>query len=477
MRRSISGVVPALLVLLSSCTGMVQQDLDRTHEKLAALQELVSNVNQNLTSLQQIVAELDDSHTVSTVTPVGKDGYDLSFRDGKVVRISYGKDGVDGIVHPVGVKAGTDGFYYWTVDGEFMKDADGNPVRASAGDGKDAVAPILKATEEGWMISLDGGNTFNIIATADEVAGVGVFKDAYVEPDKVCLVLWNGEVLEIAKYVPLHVSFAGQVRDTVVISGGEKLRIPFEVVLEGDAKEPVVVTSGTDGTYFSEVTMDEGAATGTVTVSAPAEYTEGYILLSATCEGVSALKMIVFKPRVVKPADAVVYVPVGKDGGPRSFSYEANFEYIVNAKAGSWATAEPKSDGTGVMFQVKPNTGLEIRVCELTVSPKNNPDFVVTTFRVIQASPEWSVYPRTIEVPAEGGDFDAWLTAPAEHELTTEVSDDWISTGQVLAEGIMRLKIHVDPLPEDVESRTGTIDVRSGTLYFNQITIVQKSSK
>ena len=153
MRRSISGVVPALLVLLSSCTGMVQQDLDRTHEKLAALQELVSNVNQNLTSLQQIVAELDDSHTVSTVTPVGKDGYDLSFRDGKVVRISYGKDGVDGIVHPVGVKAGTDGFYYWTVDGEFMKDADGNPVRASAGDGKDAVAPVLKATEEGWMIS------------------------------------------------------------------------------------------------------------------------------------------------------------------------------------------------------------------------------------------------------------------------------------------------------------------------------------
>jgi hypothetical protein len=46
-----------------------------------------------------------------------------------------------------------------------------------------------------------------------------------------------------------------------------------------------------------------------------------------------------------------------------------------------------------------------------------------------------------------------------------------------LAEGIIRLKIHVDPLPEDVESRTGTVDVRSGTLYFNQITIVQKSSK
>ena len=91
MRRSFLGVVPVTLALLSSCTGMVQSDLDQTHEKLTALQELVNNANQNLSSLQQLVAELDDSHTVSAVSPVGENGYDLSFRDGKVVRISYGK--------------------------------------------------------------------------------------------------------------------------------------------------------------------------------------------------------------------------------------------------------------------------------------------------------------------------------------------------------------------------------------------------
>ena len=96
------GVVP-LLALLSACTGMVQDELDQTHEKLTALQELVNNVNQNLTSLQQIVAELDDSRTVSAVTPLGEDGYDLSFRDGKTVRISFGKDVVVDIVATVGV--------------------------------------------------------------------------------------------------------------------------------------------------------------------------------------------------------------------------------------------------------------------------------------------------------------------------------------------------------------------------------------
>ena len=469
------GVVP-LLALLSACTGMVQDELNQTHEKLTALQEQVNQVNQNLSSLQQIVAELDDSHTVTAATPVGEDGYDLSFRDGKTVRISFGKDGVDGIVHPVGVKLGKDGLYYWTVDGEFMTDADGNPIRATAGDGKDAVAPELKATEEGWMISLDGGNTFKLLTTDAEMEGVGVFKDASVESDKVCLTLWNGEVLEIAKYVPVHVSFSGQPRDTVVICGGETLQIPFEVLVEGDTEDALVVTTGTDGTYFSEVKMDAKTGAGLVTVTAPVDFKEGYTILSATCDGASALKMIVFQPRVTKPADAVIVVPVGKDEGIRSFSYDANFDYVVSSKEGSWATALPNPEEKKVVFQFEENKGPEIRMCEITVSPKNNPNFVVTTFNVIQASSERSVYPRRIEAPAEGGVFDVWLTAST--GLDYEIRCDWISTPGFIPESdFVRLPIHVAPLPEGVESRTGTVDIKRGTTYFNQITIVQKSSK
>ena len=476
MRRSFLGVVPVTLALLSSCTGMVQSDLDQTHEKLTALQELVNNANQNLSSLQQLVAELDDSHTVSAVSPVGENGYDLSFRDGKVVRISYGKNGVDGIVHPLGVKLGKDGLYYWTVDGEFMTDADGNPVRASASDGKDAIAPVLKATEEGWMISLDGGNTFNILTTDEEMKGVGVFKNAIVDPDMIRLVQWSEDTLKIARYVPVHVSFSGQPRDTVVICGGETLQIPFEVLVEGDTKDPLVVTSGTDGTYFSEVKVDAKTGAGLVTVTAPVDFTEGYTSLSATCAGASALKMIVFQPRVTKPADAVIFVPVGKDEGIRSFSYDANFDYVVSSKEGSWATALPNPEEKKVVFQFEENTSPEIRMCEITVSPKNNPNFVVTTFNVIQASSERSVYPRKIEAPAEGGVFDVWLTAST--GLAYEIRYDWISTPGFIPESdFVRLPIHVDPLPEGVESRTGTVDIKRGSTYFNQITIVQKSSK
>ena len=44
------GVVP-LLALLSACTGMVQDELNQTHEKLTALQEQVNQVNQNLSTI------------------------------------------------------------------------------------------------------------------------------------------------------------------------------------------------------------------------------------------------------------------------------------------------------------------------------------------------------------------------------------------------------------------------------------------
>ena len=476
MRRSFLGVVP-LLALLSACTGMVQEELDQTHEKLTALQELVNGVNQDLVSLQQIVSELNDGHTVSAVTPVDPDGYDLSFRDGKVVRISYGKDGADGVVHPVGVKLGEDGHFYWTVDGEFMLDADGNPIIAAATDTLEFVEPAIRVVEDEWRFYPDKDKEEYVkLADAEDMAGVGVFKDAYVETDKVCLVQWDGTVLEIAKYVPVHVAFSGQPRDTVVISGGETLQIPFEVLVEGETEEPLVVTTGTDGTYFSEVKVDAETGSGVVKVTAPVDFKEGYTILSATCDGASALKMIVFQPRVTKPADAVIFVPVGKDEGVRAFSYDANFEYVVSSKDGSWATAVPDPEEKKVIFQFEENTTPEIRMCEITVAPKNNPNFVITTFQVIQASAERSVYPHEIEAPAEGGVFDVWLTAST--GLDYEIRYDWISTPGFIPESdFVRLPIHVAPLPEGVESRTGTVDIKRGSTYFNQITIVQKSSK
>ena len=124
--------LPIILAMLSGCTGMVESELDETHAKLKALQELAASVNKDLMTLDGIVARLDDDHTIDPSTlKVTEDGYTVSFRDGKTVYIHFGKDGVDGrTLIPIGVRKDSDGLYYWTVDGKVMKDADGNLMRA-----------------------------------------------------------------------------------------------------------------------------------------------------------------------------------------------------------------------------------------------------------------------------------------------------------------------------------------------------------
>ena len=109
MQRLFRAVVPvvlaAFLTALTGCTGLVQDDLDATHQKLEALKELVSSVNNQLTILNKIVGELDDSHTIIPGSFKETDeGYEVSFKDGKTIVIPYGKDGIDGETFiPVGV--------------------------------------------------------------------------------------------------------------------------------------------------------------------------------------------------------------------------------------------------------------------------------------------------------------------------------------------------------------------------------------
>ena len=57
-------VMPVFLSVFSGCTDMVRPELDETHAKLRALQELAGTVNRDLTTLDLIVKELDDGHTI-----------------------------------------------------------------------------------------------------------------------------------------------------------------------------------------------------------------------------------------------------------------------------------------------------------------------------------------------------------------------------------------------------------------------------
>lgn len=455
-------VMPVFLSIFSGCTDMVRPELDETHAKLQALQELAGAVNRDLTTLDQIVKELDDGHTILPETyQLTEEGYEVSFRDGKKIFIPFGKDGVRFI--PVGVQD-EDGLYYWKVDGEWLLDANGERMRAGATDG---FVPQFKVEDGFWWISLDGGATFNELASCEEMDGLGVFRDVQqTAMGKVVLTLWDGETIELSSQYPFRMSFEGPVRDTVLIAAGETLPIPYKVIVEGEPEQAIVVTSGTDGVYQSSLEAVDDT-TGVVKVKAPADNVDGYILLSASCGGYTALKMITFRPREITPAEAFVTVRLGSGSDSKELPYQANFDYVVTS-AEAWLEVTSNPETGALTFTPQPNTGSVVRECTVSVTPKDNPDFVCTTFRVLQATDSYTVQldegspftfdpeQGTLNVPAEGGEVDLWITFSSPLAVSVPETAEWVRAVITEEDGFKRLRIRVDP-ETDGTSRDTTL--------------------
>ena len=97
--------------------------------RLTALEEKCKDMNTNITSLQTIVAAFENGDYITNVAPVMRNGiqigYTISFLKSPAITIyngADGKGGKDGYTPVIGVKQDTDELYYWTIDGEKLKD-------------------------------------------------------------------------------------------------------------------------------------------------------------------------------------------------------------------------------------------------------------------------------------------------------------------------------------------------------------------
>ena len=86
-------------------------------------------------------------------------------------------NGKDGHTPTIGVKKDTDGNYYWTLDGEWMQDSEGNKIPTTAPgadgqpgapgqDGEDGITPLLKIEDDYWFVSYDNGKTWTKLGKA-----------------------------------------------------------------------------------------------------------------------------------------------------------------------------------------------------------------------------------------------------------------------------------------------------------------------
>lgn len=180
----------ATMCIVSLCLGGCEYDdaevwdaINDQEERIAALEEWQKTVNENIAALQAIVNGNDYITSVEELKEGDEViGYTINFYRQGEVTIYNGKDGEDGEMPVIGVTEGEDGRWYWTVNGELMEDADGNPVCASGKDGEDGedgedgqdgssytgVTPIIKLGSDlgdGYnqyasYLSVDGGKTW-----------------------------------------------------------------------------------------------------------------------------------------------------------------------------------------------------------------------------------------------------------------------------------------------------------------------------
>ena len=138
------------LGLLGSCkyddSDLVER-VDNLEGRLAKLEEQCKQINANINSLQIIVNALKEANHITSISNLVENGveigYKIEFAKRDPIHIYHGKAGADGArgedgyTPLIGVKKDKDGIYYWTLDGNWLTDNDGNKVRAQGLDGKD----------------------------------------------------------------------------------------------------------------------------------------------------------------------------------------------------------------------------------------------------------------------------------------------------------------------------------------------------
>ena len=103
--------------------------LAKLEQRVGAIEEKVKVANEDIKTLKSLVSASTQGKTITEVKKTDE-GYDLIFSDKQVISIKMGRNGADGHSPKISV-AQDGGVYYWQLDGQWLRDAQGQKVRVS----------------------------------------------------------------------------------------------------------------------------------------------------------------------------------------------------------------------------------------------------------------------------------------------------------------------------------------------------------
>jgi len=211
----------AIALLFTSCHKNLWNTIEDLDRRVTQLEELCKEMNTNINSLQIIIAAQQSGDYITNVVPIVKDGvtigYTITFAKHDAITIyngsngtngsngSSGTDGKDG-TPVVGITQGTDGVYYWTINGEIITDASGTQVPVTGNELASSVTPKLKIEDGYWYVSYDNGSTWEMLGKAtgengnngstDSISNC-IFSSVTQTADSVIFTLTDGTIISL----------------------------------------------------------------------------------------------------------------------------------------------------------------------------------------------------------------------------------------------------------------------------------------
>ena len=390
-----------------------------TWSAFKALRTLCNQMNSNIEALQTIVEALQNNDYVTSVTPVvdgGKTiGYTIYFSKSGAVTIYHGENGengkdgangLDGHSPQIGVKQHTDGIYYWTLDGEWLKDANGNKIKAVGIDGDngsngtngvDGITPQLKIENEYWYISYDNGTTWSQLGKAtgedgkdgangsdgaDGKDGDSFFQSVTQDEQYVYFTLADGTQITLPKGALLSISF--DASDLVVMAPNSTREIGYSVQSVTESVT-VEVTSSSD-LRAKVVPASADGKSGKIEIKSSSivdEYSKVIVFVSNGEKVV--MKSIGFEQAGITISNGAEQA-IGAEGGRVNLNFASNIDWKVSipAEAQSWVQLAPQRSAMteySVALSVAPNTNLGTRSATVQVMTKDGSlvvDYTIT---------------------------------------------------------------------------------------------------
>lgn len=321
------------LLTLFSCKYddlWIKDEFTEIKKKIQRLEDLCNGLNSDIQALEQLVSAINSNEYITEINPIIEDdveiGYKILFASGKEITIYHGMQGPageDGYVPQIGVNQDTDGVWYWTIDGEWMLDEDGNKISTT---GRADLVPVLKIEEMFWFISYDGGNTWTKLEKATGEDGHSFFKSVEHDEEYVYITLADGTSFSLPKASAFSIEL--DVAGDIPCNSGDVITIPY--VLKGAGDDAEVITLA-DGGWIAEV-QAVTHTTGKVVITAPQDVSKGQVVLVATNQVKTVVKSITFKEGVFASDDSFI---LSDNGGELTINLSTNYVYEISTDA-SW---------------------------------------------------------------------------------------------------------------------------------------------